>query len=165
MPAWTAKDLPQNHAYILPHNPQANTEIPFSNFKKITNSKLIVRLTGRFSITTGFRSSIALFDAYTAGVANQAGGANNIMYQHYGLYNASGGDIYQPGAYEVTITGISANTAKTGDMITLAYSSANAVVQPLASNTETIQKDYVSHPRHLESHKQVPVLQDSVQVL
>jgi hypothetical protein len=33
MPAWTAKDLPQNHAYILPHNPQANTEIPFPNFK------------------------------------------------------------------------------------------------------------------------------------
>ena len=32
MPAWTAKDLPQNHAYILPNNPQANTEIPFPNF-------------------------------------------------------------------------------------------------------------------------------------
>ena len=81
--------------------------------KKITNSKLIVRLTGRFSITTGYRSAISLFDAYTAGQASPAGGANNIMYQHYGLYNASGGDIYQPGAYEVTITGISANTAKT----------------------------------------------------
>ena len=35
-------------------------------------------------------------------------------------------------------SGSSANTAKTGDMITLAYSSANAVVQPLASNTELI---------------------------
>ena len=35
-------------------------------------------------------------------------------------------------------TGSSANTAKTGDLITLAYSSANLVVQPLASNTETI---------------------------
>ena len=33
MPAWTAKDLQQNHAYILPNNPQANTEMPFSNFK------------------------------------------------------------------------------------------------------------------------------------
>ena len=35
-------------------------------------------------------------------------------------------------------TGSSANTAKTGDLITLAYSSANLVVQPLCSNTETI---------------------------
>ena len=35
-------------------------------------------------------------------------------------------------------TGSSANTTKTGDLITLAYSSANLVVQPLASNTETI---------------------------
>ena len=35
-------------------------------------------------------------------------------------------------------SGSSANTAKTGDILTLAYSSANLVVQPLASNTETI---------------------------
>ena len=35
-------------------------------------------------------------------------------------------------------SGSSANTSKTGDLITLAYSSANLVVQPLASNTETI---------------------------
>ena len=35
-------------------------------------------------------------------------------------------------------SGSSANTTKTGDLITLAYSSANLVVQPLASNTETI---------------------------
>ena len=34
--------------------------------------------------------------------------------------------------------GSSANTAKTGELITLAYSSANLVVQPLASNTETL---------------------------
>jgi hypothetical protein len=32
MPAWTARDLPQNHAYILPNNPQAHTEIPFNNY-------------------------------------------------------------------------------------------------------------------------------------
>lgn len=32
MPAWTARDLPQNHAYILPNNPQSNTEIPFQNY-------------------------------------------------------------------------------------------------------------------------------------
>ena len=35
-------------------------------------------------------------------------------------------------------TGSSANTAKTGDLITLAYSSVNAVCQPLASNTELL---------------------------
>jgi hypothetical protein len=32
MPAWTARDLQQNHAYILPNNPQANVEIPFNNY-------------------------------------------------------------------------------------------------------------------------------------
>jgi hypothetical protein len=29
MPAWTAKDLQQDHSYILPNNPQAHTEMPF----------------------------------------------------------------------------------------------------------------------------------------
>jgi hypothetical protein len=32
MPAWTARDLPQNHAYILPNNPQAHTEMPFKSY-------------------------------------------------------------------------------------------------------------------------------------
>lgn len=32
MPAWTARDLAQNHAYILPKNPQLNTEMPFQNY-------------------------------------------------------------------------------------------------------------------------------------
>jgi hypothetical protein len=32
MPAWTAKDLQQNHAYLLPYNPQLNTEMPFQNY-------------------------------------------------------------------------------------------------------------------------------------
>jgi hypothetical protein len=32
MPAWTARDLQQNHAYILPNNPQLNTEMPFKNY-------------------------------------------------------------------------------------------------------------------------------------
>lgn len=32
MPAWTARDLQQNHGYILPKNPQANTEMPFQNY-------------------------------------------------------------------------------------------------------------------------------------
>jgi hypothetical protein len=32
MPAWTARDLQQNHAYILPNDPQQHTELPFNNF-------------------------------------------------------------------------------------------------------------------------------------
>lgn len=32
MPAWTARDLQQNHAYILPDNPQSHTEMPFNNY-------------------------------------------------------------------------------------------------------------------------------------
>jgi len=32
MPAWTARDLTQNHAYILPSDPQAHTEMPFQNY-------------------------------------------------------------------------------------------------------------------------------------
>tara|TARA_Y100000004_G_scaffold14624_1_gene15496 strand:+ start:1532 stop:7843 length:6312 start_codon:yes stop_codon:yes gene_type:complete len=35
-------------------------------------------------------------------------------------------------------TGSSANTTKTGDLVTLKYSSSNLVVQPLASNTENL---------------------------
>jgi hypothetical protein len=31
MPAWTARDLPQDHTYILPINPQAHTEMNFRN--------------------------------------------------------------------------------------------------------------------------------------
>ena len=79
--------------------------------KKITNSKLIVNLTGRFNISTGYRSQIALYDTYTAGQVNNTD--NSIGYHHYGLYNATGGDYFNPGSYEYAITGISANTAKT----------------------------------------------------
>jgi len=32
MPAWTARDLQQNHAYILPKDPQSNTEMKFGNY-------------------------------------------------------------------------------------------------------------------------------------
>ena len=32
LPAWTARDLTQNHAYILPNNPQTHTEMPFANY-------------------------------------------------------------------------------------------------------------------------------------
>jgi hypothetical protein len=31
LPAWTFRDLPQNHAYYLPNNPQAHTEMKFQN--------------------------------------------------------------------------------------------------------------------------------------
>ncbi len=79
--------------------------------KKITASKLIVNLTGRFNISTGYRSQIALYDTYTAGQVNNTD--NSIGYHHYGLYNATGGDYFNPGSYEYAITGISANTAKT----------------------------------------------------
>ena len=81
--------------------------------KKITNSNLIVGLSGRFAINTSYRCQIALFDAYTAGQASVAGSASNIGYYHYGMYNATGGDLWTPGNYEYIITGISANTAKT----------------------------------------------------
>ena len=32
MPAWTARDLQQNHAYILPDNPQAHTEMKMPTY-------------------------------------------------------------------------------------------------------------------------------------
>ena len=32
MPAWTARDLTQNHAYILPNNPQSHIEMPFKSY-------------------------------------------------------------------------------------------------------------------------------------
>jgi len=38
LPAWTARDLPQNHAYILPNNPQTHTEMPFANY---TSTRLL----------------------------------------------------------------------------------------------------------------------------
>jgi hypothetical protein len=31
LPAWMFRDLPQNHAYYLPNNPQAHTEMQFQN--------------------------------------------------------------------------------------------------------------------------------------
>jgi len=31
MPAWTARDLQQNHGYLLPNDPQAHTELPFQH--------------------------------------------------------------------------------------------------------------------------------------
>ena len=81
--------------------------------KKITNSNLIVGLSGRFGISTTHRSQIALHDGYTAGQITTAGGATNIGYYHYGIFNQTGGDLWTPGNYEYIITGISANTAKT----------------------------------------------------
>ena len=45
MPAWTARDLPQNHAYILPNDPQANTEMKFQHHAstRITEKDNFVR--------------------------------------------------------------------------------------------------------------------------
>jgi hypothetical protein len=37
MPAWTAKDLQQNHAYILLENPQEHVTIPFNNYISTRN--------------------------------------------------------------------------------------------------------------------------------
>jgi hypothetical protein len=37
MPAWTAKDLQQNHSYILPENPQKHVEMPFNNYVSTRN--------------------------------------------------------------------------------------------------------------------------------
>jgi hypothetical protein len=31
-PAWMYRDLPQDHSYILPENPQVHTEMKFSNY-------------------------------------------------------------------------------------------------------------------------------------
>jgi len=37
MPAWTAKDLQQNHSYFLQENPQEHSEIPFSSYLSTRN--------------------------------------------------------------------------------------------------------------------------------
>ena len=37
MPAWTAKDLQQNHSYILSENPQEHIEMPFNNYMSTRN--------------------------------------------------------------------------------------------------------------------------------
>jgi hypothetical protein len=65
---------------------------------KQTNSIFVVELVGKFNIQTAKRSQIALADAYTAGSYSSS---NNIYFSHYGLYNATGGDHYTPGAYRV----------------------------------------------------------------
>jgi hypothetical protein len=40
MPAWTARDLSQNHGFILPDDPQAHTTIPFQHN---TSTRLVER--------------------------------------------------------------------------------------------------------------------------
>ena len=65
---------------------------------KQANSKFVVELVGKFNITTGYRSQIALQDTYSAGSYTTG---NNMYYSHYGLYNNTGGDLYNPGAYRV----------------------------------------------------------------
>ena len=46
-------------------------------------------------------------------------------------------------------TALGANTQQTGDLVTLRYSSSNLVVQPLCSNTETIDETRVVLTCHL----------------
>lgn len=43
MPAWTARDLPQNHSYILPDNPQAHVFVPFEKSTRILEKDNFVR--------------------------------------------------------------------------------------------------------------------------
>ena len=52
-----------------------------------------------------------MFDTYTSGQANTTNEC--IGYHHYGLFNQTGGDYYNPGSFEYAITGISAGTTKT----------------------------------------------------
>ena len=78
--------------------------------KKITASKLVVNLTGRFDVTQ-HRSQIVLYDSYTPGASRSTN--NSIGYHHYGLYNSTGGHFYCPGSFEYAITGVSAGTSKT----------------------------------------------------
>ena len=65
---------------------------------KRADSKFVIELIGRFNITTGYRSQISLQDTYSAGSFDHA---NNLYYSHYGLYNATGGDYWNPGGYRV----------------------------------------------------------------
>ena len=68
---------------------------------KQANSKFVIDLVGRWNITTGYRSQIALADTYSAGSFSTT---NSLYYTHYGLYNATGGDYQNPGAYRVDDT-------------------------------------------------------------
>ena len=61
-------------------------------------SYFYVSLTGRFGVTTGYRCQILLTKNYTAGTNVYAAG-NYILYDHYGIYNNTGGDCWMPGAY------------------------------------------------------------------
>ena len=65
---------------------------------KQANSIFVVELVGRFNVSTGYRCQISLQDTYSAGSYTTD---NNLYYSHYGIYNATGGDYYNPGAYRV----------------------------------------------------------------
>ena len=65
---------------------------------KRADSKFVIELIGRFNIATGYRSQISLQDTYTPGAFTHT---NNLYYSHYGLYNATGGDYWNPGGYRV----------------------------------------------------------------
>jgi hypothetical protein len=64
MPAWTAKDLQQNHAYILPNDPQAHTEMPFQH-------NLSTRILEKASFKREFECLPLNDQGYTVPVVNQ----------------------------------------------------------------------------------------------
>ena len=66
---------------------------------KRANSKLVIDLIGKANINSGYRSQIALSDAYTPG--SGLPGGDRLYYSHYGLYNATGGDTYHGLSYRV----------------------------------------------------------------
>jgi len=64
---------------------------------KQSGSNFLVSFSGNFSIQSGYRSQILLSSNWVSGVAPYPN--NHIWYTHYGLYNNTGGDAYNPGAY------------------------------------------------------------------
>ena len=70
---------------------------------KLSSSHFLVSLTGRFSISTGYRSQILLSSNWVAGTSPSTA-STFIWYSHFGLYNESGGDVYSPGAFSYNDT-------------------------------------------------------------
>ena len=63
-----------------------------------SNSYFYISLTGGFGQSNTNRSQILLTRNYTAGTNVYAAG-NYIWYDHYGIYNNTGGDLYTPGSF------------------------------------------------------------------
>ena len=85
--------------------------ISLSITAKKANSKFIITMDGRFNISTGTRSQIALHDTYTSGGYNKN---QSLYYSHYGLYNATGGNMYTNGSVSLEDTrSLAAGVART----------------------------------------------------